>query len=63
MFMYMCMSIMDLCPTRADCGLNLKVLGNIERQYLLLKPYNVRMRQETKVGHGKTDDGIQGNGG
>lgn len=36
----MCMSIMDFYPMRPDCGLNLKLLGKIERRYMLLKPYN-----------------------
>lgn len=58
---YVCMSVMDFCPMRPDCGLTLKVLGKIEGWYLLQKPYNIRMRQEAKVGHRKTDDGIQGN--
>lgn len=61
MRMCVCMSKMDLYPMRSDCGLSLKVLGKIERWYLLLKPYNIRIRQETKVGHRKMDDGVQGN--
>lgn len=58
-----CMSIMDFYPMRTDCGLSLKVLGKIERWYLLLKPYKIRIRQETKVGHRKMDNGVQGNAG
>lgn len=52
---------MDFYPMRPDCGLSLKALGRIERWYLLPKPYNVRIRQEEKVGHRKMGDGVEGN--
>lgn len=34
-----------------------KVLGKIERYYLFLKPYNIKIKQETK----KIGEDIQGN--
>lgn len=49
--MCMCVCIMDFYPMRPDCGLSLKLLGKIERWYMLLKPYNIR--HETDTGHRK----------